>query len=143
MPCALRCGDGEGERLLVVRLCLRRERQTAAIIPIAQQRAQPVRPVRLCFLLFIRQQPRELHIQHRRQIFQRPDRRRCLIVFDLREHITRDPLADDLRLRHPARQPRLLQLLSQRHFWPSVNYIYLAYSVSHSVIFRKQHRINS
>ena len=97
----------------------------------------------LRLLLLVRQQPREPDVQHRRQIFQRPDRRRSQIIFDLREHIARDAVPHDLRLRHAACKPRLLELLSERHSTAScVNVIYSAYILSYCASARKRHRIN-
>ena len=115
---ALRRGQREQQRLLVVRLQLLRKLQAAGPVAAAVARAQPLGASGGFLLLLIREQPRGLDAEDRRQIFQRPDRRRGQVVFQLREHIACDAVAHDLRLGQPAVEPGLFELLSERHSTP-------------------------
>ena len=140
---ALRRGQREQQRLLVVRLQLLRKLQAPGPVAAAVARAQPLGASGGFLLLFVRKQPRGLDAEDRRQIFQRPDRRRGQVVFQLREHIARDAVAHDLRLGQPAVEPGLFELLSERHSTAScVNVIYSAYILSYCASARKRHRIN-
>ena len=118
----LRSGRRKQEQLLVRRLLRRRlqQRKASGNVRLAEHGLCPRQALRRLVGRLVREEPARRHAERRGEIFQRLHAWRGEVVFDLREHIACDAVPRGLPLRQPRADARLVQLLSQRHFAPSM-----------------------